>query len=57
MRGSAADLILAIQTLQLDDDYRRAQRRDEWDEYFESARSGFEIECEALRRAIEALQA
>ena len=57
MRGSAADLILAIQTLRLDDDYRRAQRRDEWDEYFESARSGFEIECEALRRAIEALQA
>ena len=55
MRASAADLILAIQTLQLDEDYRRAQRRDEWEAYFESARAGFAIECQALREAIDEL--
>ncbi len=57
MRTSAADLILAIQSLQLDDAYRRAQRRDEWADYFAKARAGFETEIDALRAAIIAMAA
>jgi len=55
MRNAAADLILAIQTLQLDADYRRALARDDWDDYFDDARASFEHECAALREAIAAL--
>lgn len=55
MRNAAADLILAIQTLQLEPDYRRALARDDWDDYFDSARASFEQECEALREAISEL--
>lgn len=55
MRNAAADLILAIQTLQLDADYRRALARDDWDDYFDSARASFERECEVLREALAEL--
>ena len=57
LRTSAADLILAIQSLQLDEAYRRATRRDEWADYFDRARAGFEAEIEALRAAIVAMAA
>ncbi len=56
MRNAAADLILTIQTLQIDDDYRRAQRRDDWGDYFDAARVSFEAECRALRAAIGAMK-
>lgn len=55
MRNAAADLILAIQTLQLEPDYRRALARDDWDDYFDNARASFEHECEELREAIAEL--
>lgn len=55
MRNAAADLILAIQTLQLEPDYRRALARDDWDDYFDNARASFEHECEELREAIAGL--
>ncbi len=56
LRTKAADLILAIQTLQIEPDYRRARDPQGWQDYFDEARRGFEIECEELRRMLEALQ-
>lgn len=55
MRNAAAELILTIQTLQIDEDYRRAQR-DDWGDYFDAARVSFEAECRALRAAIGAME-
>ncbi|MCB1890441.1 MAG: DnaJ domain-containing protein [Rhodocyclaceae bacterium] len=52
LRGRAADLILAIQTLQIDPDYRRALDEASWQAYFSDAQAGFEYECEALRQAL-----
>lgn len=50
-----ADLILAIQTLQLSASYRQALRIEDWDAYFARARAEFEAECAALRAQIAAL--
>lgn len=50
LQNQVADLILAIQTLQLDSVYREANRIDDWDRYFAQARRAFENECAALRR-------
>jgi hypothetical protein len=50
-----ADLILAIQTLQLNVTYRQATRLDNWDAHFARSREQFEDECDALRAQIDAL--
>ena len=50
-----ADLILAVQTLQLDPAYRQAVQVERWDADFAAARAGFEAECEALRAQIAQL--
>jgi hypothetical protein len=50
-----ADLILAVQTLQLDPAYRQALQVERWEADFAAARAGFEAECEALRAQIAQL--
>jgi hypothetical protein len=50
-----ADLILAVQTLQLDPAYRRAVQVERWEADFAAARAGFEAECETLRTQIAQL--
>lgn len=50
-----ADLILAIQTLQLSDRYREVLRAGEDDTEFRLARQSFEAECAQLRAQIAAL--
>lgn len=50
-----ADLILAIQTLQLSQTYRQSLHSDRWEEDFARARAGFEAECMMLRSEIRAL--
>ncbi len=55
LQNQVADLILAVQTLQLDRIYRQAVRIEDWDEYFAHARAKFEAECDALRAQIVAL--
>ncbi len=52
LQNEVADLILAIQTLQLDNVYRQATWHDDWDDYFDRARRGFEDECATLRSRI-----
>ncbi|MCB1957358.1 MAG: DnaJ domain-containing protein [Rhodocyclaceae bacterium] len=52
LRSRAADLILAVQTLQLDPDYRRALDEGGWQAYFDEAHAGFEHECALLRQAL-----
>lgn len=56
LQTQVADLILAVQTLQLDANYRQAVQVDCWDSNFAEARAGFEAECEALRRQIASLE-
>lgn len=51
----AADLILAIQTRQLDPNYRRACQPEEWEPYFREARLQFVAECQTLRSQIAIL--
>ena len=55
LQDQVADLILAIQTLQLDPNYRQAARQEEWEPFFAAVRARFEQECEDLRRRIRAL--
>jgi hypothetical protein len=55
LQEQVADLILAIQTLQLDPRYRQAARTEEWQPFFAAARGRFEAECDDLRRRIRAL--
>jgi hypothetical protein len=55
LEEQVADLILAIQTLQLDPRYRQAARTEEWQPFFTAARARFEEECDDLRRRIRAL--
>lgn len=52
LQHKVADLILAVQTLQLDPAYRKALQVERWDTHFADARAGFEAECEALRAQI-----
>lgn len=52
LQNEVADLILAIQTLQVDNVYRQATWHDDWDDYFNRARRGFEEECATLRSRI-----
>lgn len=54
LQDQVADLILAIQTLQLDPAYRQAARTEAWQPFFTAARARFEEECEELRRLIRA---
>lgn len=56
LQDQVADLILAIQTLQLDPNYRQAARPEEWEPFFATVRARFEDECDALRRRIRALE-
>lgn len=56
LQTQVADLILAVQTLQLDPNYRQAVQVDCWASNFAEARAGFEAECEALRRQIASLE-
>lgn len=55
LQHKVADLILAVQTLQLDPAYRKALQVEHWDTHFAAARAGFEAECEALRAQIAGL--
>lgn len=50
-----ADLILAVQTLQLSDHYREVLQAGDDDTVFRSARESFEAECAQLRAQIAAL--
>lgn len=52
LQNEVADLILAIQTLQLDSVYRLAVNIADRDAYFDRARQGFEDECAELRSMI-----
>lgn len=52
LQNEVADLILAVQTLQLDPAYREARGIEDWDTHFAGARRAFEQECAALRRHI-----
>ena len=55
LQNQVADLMLAVQTLQLDPAYRRAVQVERWEADFADARAGFEAECEALREQIARL--
>ncbi|HMY79082.1 MAG TPA: molecular chaperone DnaJ, partial [Thauera aminoaromatica] len=55
LQTRVADLILAVQTLQLDPAYRRAVQVERWETHFAEARAGFEAECESLREQIAGL--
>ena len=55
LQTQVADLMLAVQTLQLDPAYRRAVQVERWEADFAAARAGFEAECEALREQIARL--
>lgn len=52
LQNEVADLILGVQTLQLDPTYREARASDDWDAHFAGARRAFEQECATLRRHI-----
>ncbi|MBS1190434.1 MAG: heat shock protein DnaJ domain protein [Rhodocyclaceae bacterium] len=52
LHSQAADILLAIQTLQLDDVYRRAIRNDNWDAYFASVRELLDAESFNLKEKI-----
>ena len=55
LQTQVADLMLAVQTLQLDPAYRQAVQVERWEANFAEARAGFEAECEALRAQIARL--
>lgn len=55
LQDHAADLILAIQTRQLDPDYRKALQPDAWAEEFSEVRARLEEECAELARRIRDL--
>lgn len=52
LQDQVADLILAIQMLQLDPGYRQAARPEEWEPFFAAARQRFVAECEMLRQRL-----
>jgi len=47
-----AELLLAIQSIKMQAQYRRALNREQWDEYFAAARERLEDECSAMRRQL-----
>lgn len=47
-----AALLLAIQTMQMQAQYRRACHREEWEDYFAATRDQLKDECAALRREL-----
>jgi len=49
-----AELLLAIQSIQMQAQYSRARNREQWDEYFAAARERLEDECRAMRRQLSA---
>lgn len=55
LQVQVADLILAVQTLQLDPAYRQALQVERWEAQFADARARFEAECETLREQIAIL--
>ncbi|MBP7468325.1 MAG: DnaJ domain-containing protein [Thauera sp.] len=55
LQVQVADLMLAVQTLQLDPGYRKAVQVERWEADFAAARACFEAECEALRAQIASL--
>lgn len=46
------ELLLAIQSMQMQEAYRRARCRERWQDYFAAARESLEDECAALRRRL-----
>lgn len=54
LQGQATDLILAIQTMQLDDLYRKAIRTHDWEDHFVSIRELLAAECHSLKQQIRA---
>lgn len=55
LQDHAADLILAVQSGQLDPAYRKALRPADWEAEFAEIRARLEGECEALQRRIATL--
>lgn len=55
LQDHAADLILAVQSGQLDPLYRKALRPADWEAEFADIRARLEGECEALQRRITSL--
>lgn len=55
LQDHAADLILAVQSGQLDPVYRKALRPADWEAEFADMRARLEGECEALQRRIATL--
>ncbi|HSG22124.1 MAG TPA: molecular chaperone DnaJ [Azonexus sp.] len=49
-----AGLLLAIQSIQMQAQYRRARHREQWEDYFAAARQQLEAECAALRQQLVA---
>lgn len=47
-----AGLLLAIQSIQMQAQYRRARHREQWDDHFAAARQQLEAECAALRQQL-----
>jgi len=47
-----AGLLLAIQSIQMQSQYRRARHREQWDDHFAAARQQLEGECAALRQQL-----
>lgn len=47
-----AGLLLAIQSIQMQAQYRRARHREQWDDHFAAARQQLEGECAALRQQL-----
>jgi len=49
-----AGLLLAIQSIQMQAQYRRARHREQWDDHLAAARQQLEAECAALRQQLSA---
>lgn len=47
-----AELLLAIQSIRMQAQYRRALNREQWEDYFAAARERLEKECGALRQQL-----
>lgn len=47
-----AGLLLTIQSIQMQAQYRRARHRERWEDYFAAARQQLESECAALRQQL-----
>lgn len=56
-QDQGADILLAIQTMQLDETYRKAKRTDDWEAYFTAVRELLEAESFNLKQEIRVFSA